>query len=351
MPSLPLGKIGAAVGVAAAAGVTATAVVVGRRLVKNMRELEELAVEADAFGTLHGVPIDVRTDDDVRLSVEVYEHPDPAAPTLVFTHGFALNQQMWHYQRRDLTDLGRLVFWDARGHGDSEAGAPEGDTLERIATDLGEVIDAVAPTGPLILVGHSMGGMSTLLLGGQRPDLYVERVHGVALLSTAASDVRFNGLPRPVAALTRRYGARVASTLARHPAIVERGLSVGDELIMLFTQAYGFGEDASPSLVAFTKQMHATTPLDVVAAMLPGFEHFDATIALDVIRETETVVVVGDSDLLTPPERSEALAETIVGARLVVLARTGHMTPLERPAEVNEEIRALVARALTPSVQ
>jgi pimeloyl-ACP methyl ester carboxylesterase len=350
VPSLPLGKIGAAVGVAAAAGVTATAVVVARQLVKTRRELEELALDAHEFGSLHGVPIDVRTDDDVRLSVEVYEHPDPNAPTLVFTHGFALNQQMWHFQRRDLTDLGRLVFWDARGHGDSEAGDPQSDNLDRIAIDLGQVIDAVAPTGPLILVGHSMGGMATLLLGGQRPDLFVERVPAVALLSTAASDVRFNGLPRPVAALTRRFGPRVASTLARHPALVERGLSVGDELIMVFTQAYGFGEDASPSLVGFTKQMHATTPLDVVAAMLPGFERFDATIALDVIRDTETIVVVGDSDLLTPPERSEALAETIVGAKLVVLPRTGHMTPLERPAEVNEEIRALVARAL-PSPQ
>jgi pimeloyl-ACP methyl ester carboxylesterase len=351
MPSLSVGKIGAAVGVAAAAGVTATAVVVGRRLVKNMRELEERAVEADAFGSLHGVPVDVRTDDDVRLSVEVYEHPDPDAPTLVFTHGFALNQEMWHYQRRDLTDLGRLVFWDARGHGDSEAGPPENANLEQVAADLSAVIEAVAPTGPLILIGHSMGGMATLLLGGRAPDLFVERVRAVALLSTAASDVRFNGLPKPLAALTRRFGPRVANTLARHPAVVERGLSVGDELVMLFTQAYGFGEDASSSMVAFTKQMHATTPLDVVAAMLPGFDEFDATIALAVIRGTETVVVVGDSDLLTPPERSEALAETIVGARLVVLPRTGHMTPLERPDEVNEEIRALVSRGLAPQAE
>src|SRR5690606_31084170 len=82
----------------------------------------------------------------------------------------------------------RLVFYDQRSHGRSSRAAPGHATIDDLATDLAAVIGTAAPTGPLVLVGHSMGGMALLALAGRDPDLFADRVHGVALLSTSANE-------------------------------------------------------------------------------------------------------------------------------------------------------------------
>ena len=114
---------------------------------------------------------------------------DREAPlTIVFAHGFTLSMDSFHFQRRDLGDVARLVFYDQRSHGRSGRSAPENATIDQLGLDLYAVLQAVAPAGPVVLVGHSMGGMTILALADQHPELFGDRVVGVALLATSTGD-------------------------------------------------------------------------------------------------------------------------------------------------------------------
>ena len=130
----------------------------------------------------------VAADDGVALRVE--EIGDASAPmTVVFVHGFCLHMGSWYFQRRDLPDCtdARLVFYDQRSHGRSGRSSTGQCTIDQLDRDLAAVLRTVAPTGPVVLVGHSMGGMAIMALVRQDPELFATRVAGVALISTAAA--------------------------------------------------------------------------------------------------------------------------------------------------------------------
>ena len=137
---------------------------------------------------------------------------------MVFCHGFALTQETWHYQRRDLGDVGRLVFYDQRGHGRSGWGDREHANIDQLGRDLRRVVDAAAPTGPVVLIGHSMGGMTIMALADQAPELFGDRIVGVALLSTSAGKLAEVGFGAPAAIARSGARHRVARTRGRPEA-------------------------------------------------------------------------------------------------------------------------------------
>ena len=153
--------LGAAAGVAvtgAAVGLAAERYAVGRSFRRSGID------DSEPYGELRGRVVPVEASDGTRLHVEV-DGPAPRAKTqppvtVLFCHGLGLTQDSWHFQRRDMSDLGRLVFWDQRGHGRSGRGAPEDATIDQLGDDLHAVLRATAPSGPVVLVGHSMGGMT-----------------------------------------------------------------------------------------------------------------------------------------------------------------------------------------------
>ncbi len=132
----------------------------------------------------------------------------------MLVHGFALDRRTWHFQRRFLAQLAdptvRQVIYDQRSHGRSERAPRASCTIDQLGRDLDAVLRALAPDGPLVLVGHSMGGMTIMALAEQRPELFAERVLGVAFLATSAGEVRSGGLPGTFlsrdAPLTRAVG-------------------------------------------------------------------------------------------------------------------------------------------------
>ncbi|MEU5486018.1 alpha/beta fold hydrolase [Streptomyces mirabilis] len=130
------------------------------------------------------------TSDGAHLAV--YTDGDPDAPvTVVLAHGFLESADAWRVQTRRLAALGhRVVRYDQRAHGNSTAGdAPT--TLQCLGADLGHIITAAAPTGPLVLAGHSMGGMSIMALAARQPHVLVDRRPHVALVSTACTKATF----------------------------------------------------------------------------------------------------------------------------------------------------------------
>jgi pimeloyl-ACP methyl ester carboxylesterase len=329
----------------AAVGLAAERYAVGKSFRGDDREADE------PLGEIHGRLVAVTTTDGVPLHVEVDDPPmggDEPPVTVVFCHGLALDMGTWHYQRRDLGDLGRLVFWDQRGHGESGHGLAENMTIDQLGRDLASVIDATAPTGPLVLVGHSMGGMTIMALADEHPELFEERVIGVALVCTSPgklADVSL-GVPGRAGRALFKLAPRALTALNRRPEVVTRGLSLGADVQFVLTKRYSFATNVPPTFTRFVATMHAHTALDVIAQLMPAFETHDKLLALQVLGGIETLVLGGEKDLLTPPAHSREIAEHVPGAELVILPEAGHMIMLEYYDIVTDLLRDLVVRAL-----
>jgi len=263
---------------------------------------------------------------------------------------FALEMASWHYQWRDLAATSaagdgawRLVFWDQRGHGRSGPLAPEHSTIDWLGRDLRAVIDHVAPDGLVVLVGHSMGGMTIMALADQCPELFGSRVVGVALLATSSGKVAETLLRIP-AFLVKPFRATapvLATSIGKQAHVVEKGRRAGSDLAFLFTRRLAFGSDVGPALVDFVDRMLAATPMDVIAEFLPTFVYHHKLDALAALDDVETLVIVGDRDQVTPVEHSRDIALRLRHSRLVVVPATGHMVMLERPSLVNLHLRTL----------
>ncbi|MEO7981927.1 MAG: alpha/beta hydrolase [Sporichthyaceae bacterium] len=335
----------------AAVGLAAERYAVGRSF-RSAHDLEP----AEPFGELRGTVVPVTATDGVRLRVEVEglaagSRRTPTV-TVVFCHGLALTQDSWHYQRRDLSDLaedgGRLVFWDQRGHGRSARGDAEHATIDQLGKDLFAVLKATAPKGPVVLVGHSMGGMTIMALADEHPELFGERVVAVALIATSPgklAEVTF-GVPAAAGRALRRLAPKALTALNRRPALVARGRSLGADIEFVFTKRYSFATDVPPALVLFVSRMHDQTPLDVLAELFPAFDAHDKLAALDVLNGVETLVLGGEQDLMTPADHSREIVAQVPGAELAILPEAGHLVMLEHHDVVTDHLRDLVERAL-----
>jgi pimeloyl-ACP methyl ester carboxylesterase len=346
---LSLGVGLAAAGVGAALGLAAERVTVGKPL-RPRTDREGRPVDDEHLGALHSPGIRVEADDGTLLHVEVDELPDGADPpfTVVFSHGYALSLDSWHYQRKALRGRYRLVFWDQRGHGRSATGPPDSATIDQIGRDLARVLQAVVPEGPVVLVGHSMGGMTVMSLAEKDPEFFDERVPGVALISTSAGglgQVDF-GMPR-IGPVVQRLAPAAVKALTRTPAgIVERGRRIGSDFEALLVRRYSYASPVPASLVRFTADMIATTRLDVISEFMPTFSTHDKLAALDTLENREVLVMVGDGDLLTPIAHSEEIVHRLPGAEHVVVKDAGHLLMLEHPRIVTMHVIDLVQRSL-----
>ena len=277
----------------------------------------------------------------------------PTPPlTVVFCHGYCLNQDCWHFQRAAFREGLRLVFWDQRSHGRSERSrshlAGEPASIDQLGGDLKAVIDAVAPTGPLVLVGHSMGGMTVMALADQHPELFRERVAAVALLGTTAgswSGVTL-GLPAYGARMLHRVAPGVLKALGRQRDLVERSRRLGSDLTSVVYRKFSFGrEDVDPAVERFAQRLLEATPIDVVAEFFPAFDLHEKTAALAAFRDIPTLVMGGAKDLLTPPRHSQAIAAELPDAELIIVPDAGHLLMLELPDLVNTQLALLLEQA------
>jgi pimeloyl-ACP methyl ester carboxylesterase len=341
------GIFGAAVGVlavGAAAGVAIERMTVGRVRRRAEAEMDAIA----EFGTLRGKPHVVTAADGIELYAETEGDRD-APLTVVLCHGYTLNMDCWHFQRAELREdpAYRVVLYDQRSHGRSGRGAPETSTIDQLGDDLYAVLQELAPRGPVVLVGHSMGGMTIMALADRHPELFGSRVVGVGLLNTSAGKwaTVTLGIPAAGARLVHRVAPGVLRTLGRRAALVEAGRRAARDLVYAFTERYAFDSEVDPLIVRFTDRMISATPIDVIAEFFPAFETHDKLAALPVLDRVPTLVVSGAGDLMAPASHSEAIHEAVAGSELVVVPHSGHLTPLEHPEVVNAALRGLLARA------
>jgi pimeloyl-ACP methyl ester carboxylesterase len=289
----------------------------------------------------------VRTDDGVDLHVE--EDGDGADRlTVVLSHGFTARLAEWDLQRETLRSRARLVLWDQRGHGRSGWTPLTRATIDRTGRDLGQVLDAVVPAGPVVLAGHSMGGMSVMALARQRPELFGSRVVGVFLLATSAGGLVRTGLVGLGVRLMRRLGLLplylgLLQTLA---PLLERFRRRGTAAGRWFTRRYLFGrDDADPEQVRMVQDLLEETPLPVTMAFYATFLEHDESAALPVLGRVPVTVVAATADRLTPVAHGARLAAGIgESAEVVVVPGAGHCVNLTRREVVDAAFLALLDR-------
>lgn len=283
-----------------------------------------------------------------------YEEVGPAdAPlTVVFVHGYTLNLKSFYFQREALRQhFGhgiRMVFYDQRGHGRSEYGKPDRSSIEQLGRDLHTLLGSLVPTGPLVLIGHSMGGMTVLALADRHPELFgTGRVVGAALLATSTGRLASVtlGLPALLAKIRGPLMPLLLRGARRQANLVER--AVGTDIAWVFTRRMSFGsKDVPAATVEFLTNMIAATRIEVIADFYPALMSYDELAALPPLAETRLMIICGDRDMLTPLEHSKAMAEALPKAELIVVPQAGHVALMEHPEIVNEALIRLIESAL-----
>lgn len=329
----------------------AGAVVLAEKLAVGRIRLRPDPAAGEPFGDVRGRPMTVLADDGLPLNVEISGQED-APVTIVFCHGYSLNLDVWYYQRAGLEKTARLVFWDQRSHGRSGRSDPDLVSIDQLGADLNEVLLATAPGDtPVVLVGHSMGGMTVMALADQQPELFGTKIIGVVLISTAASTVDpLTWLPAPLRPAARRAMPSMMTGAAkgRLADVVDWSRQSASDIAFLGTRHLAFGDSrVSPTVVDFLERIIRATPIDVIADFYVALVGHEKRHALKVLGGVPVLVLTGDRDRLVEPSFSDEIASSIRDSELVKIAGAGHVVILERPQEVNEAIAGLVSAALT----
>lgn len=265
----------------------------------------------------------------------------PGVPQLVAAHGWLCTRDAWRPQVTALRDRARIVTYDQPLHGGSSGPDAATPSIDLLGDALLAVVRSATDPGPVVLAGHSMGGMAVLNALRRHGDELADRLAGIVLVSTAAraggpADTFEFGLRR--AARLRGLVGR-AAPLLRHPLGLRLVRAVtrvrGDAAFLVARGSQGSVFD--PGIAAHGLEMvHASGPRAVVDWLGPLL-WLDEEAGLDVAARSPLTLVVGTRDRLTPGALSHRMARR-TGARLVELPGVGHVTPLEAAETVTAVI-------------
>ncbi|MPY77162.1 MAG: alpha/beta fold hydrolase [Actinophytocola sp.] len=299
----------------------------------------------------------VRLSDGAALHV-IRDGPPDADVTVVLAHGYALDHRCWHYLAADLPAAVeqpiQVVSYDQRGHGSSSAATARTATVEQLGDDLAELIEHVA-TGSVVVVGHSMGGLTALALRERHPALFERTdapptVAGLVLLATGAGE--------RAAEARAATGLAVESSACRIPAVINRLMwdlesLLGSALVDLVTDRSHkamvtsmrwslFGDDPHQDDVLLTLRMIRDHWPKTMALFRTALDDYVRHAQLSLPAGTPVIGVAGERDRLVPQQQVAALLDGIADATTFVLPGTGHLIPLEAPALILPRVTAVV---------
>lgn len=271
-------------------------------------------------------------------------------PVIVLVHGWFCNTDMWHYQKKELSDRYRIVCFDLRGHRRSGDAGGQAFSLEDLARDLRCVLESYAPDEPVVLVGHSMGGATILRYLEMFDEEPGGRVSGVALVDTThvpmsqciSGGGALHAIKKPVIQPAFRW-------VATHPGFADRvkGLMTGGSLFLVATRYIGFGSGASLTQMEYIGEMAEKTSVEGAFRAALGMLEQEEDINLDALKDSGIPVLiwVGEKDKLTRPVVSERMCMLLPCSELYVIADTGHPSYMEEHEMFNRVLDRLAAEA------
>ncbi|MBC7304723.1 MAG: alpha/beta hydrolase [Nocardia sp.] len=288
----------------------------------------------------------VVADDGVPIAVRSFGATD-AALTVVFVHGHCLHTESWSFLREHLLRDGdattRMVFYDHRGHGESGHAHHATYTIDQLAADLDAVLRATAPTGPVVLVGHSMGAMVVLAYARLYPAAIGARVAGIGLIAGAAGGITEVGLGR---LLNRHAVTSLQRAVVHAPRVMQASKRLSRWIFApLIREASAGTRRVNPRVAAIATAVLNETALLTMSGFLSSLLDFDEANTLARFGNLPALVLAGSADLMMPFAHSVVLASQLAGAELVRIEGAGHSVILERAEEVAHSITDLIDRA------
>ncbi len=242
--------------------------------------------------------------------------------SIVFLHGVGGSHRAWDEQLRFFAAHGYGAHaWDQPGYGRSPDVEPY-DWAE-IAAALARLIDHL-DDGPVVLVGHSMGGF----VAQEAYARYPERVRALVLAFTSSA---FGGADSRFA---REF-------VAQRLAPLDAGRSMAEVAAALVPTLHGPGAD--PQAVARAQEIMAAVPPQTYRKAIALLATFDRRSLLPQIR-VPTLLLAGSADRVAPASVMRRMAERIPGAEYVELEGCGHLGPMEQPDGFNNTVLAFLRR-------
>lgn len=277
-------------------------------------------------------------DDGARLAVR--EWGPPQGQPVVLAHGWTCATRYWYPQFNALAGQYRMIAYDLRGHGASTSGT-RAFSADVLGDDLAAVVDGVESAESIVLVGHSMGGMSIMSFAGRHRSALSERISGAMLVSTGA-----DRLVSDAALLPWRVRLPFFDALAA--GIIGSSVPVGSSRLNDPAERYvALSRGATAEQVAFCREMLGEVDRHVRGAWGTVLAHLDVRAGLAALR-VPTTVVVGTADRLTPPIHAQRLVNVLAAQGVleesIVIDGVGHMSSIERPHIVNDALVRLRKR-------
>lgn len=243
---------------------------------------------------------------------------ETAAP-IVLHHPLAGNLSIWDEMTALLSKDYRVIRFDARGHGQTQA-TPAPYTFDTLAADTVGLLDHLGIKKAHFL-GLSMGGMVGQFLGLNHADRF-RTLQLTATSSRVPPEARVLWQDRVKTAREKGMPAMVESSLQRWVTDKNR---------------------QNAALVKRIEAMITGTPVEGYAGWCQAIEHLDITSKLNAIK-LPTLVVVGSEDVGTPPAAAKAIHEQIAGSELVIMPDCAHMLCMEDPVTMHAHAKAFLAK-------
>lgn len=252
-------------------------------------------------------------------SVKLYYEEMGAGPeTIVFSHGLLWSHKMFRAQMEYFSDRYRVIAYDHRGQGQSEV-TKNGYDMDTLTHDALAVLNELG-VERCHFAGLSMGGFVAMRMAIRHP----ERMQSLILLETSAQAEPQENVPR----------YRMLNTMVR---LFGAGAVKGPVMKIMFGQSFLQDEDRRDLRQKWARELTANKRS--ITRAVKGVIDRDAVSADQLATiHCPTLIVVGEEDVATVPEKSEYMAEHIPGARLVRIPRAGHTSTVEEPQQVNQAL-------------
>lgn len=242
--------------------------------------------------------------------------------TLVFLHGIGGGRAAWQHQLPFFESRGyKAHAWDAPGYGGRPLAIPY--TFEKVARSLEAVIENLA-TGPVVVIGHSMGGM----IAQEAYALFPEKFSALALTFTSPA---FGGSTSEFA--QQFIDARIKP--------LDLGRTMAEISARLMPTMHGASSD--PGGLMLAAQIMAGVPPETYRKAVAMLTTFDRRALLPHIR-VPTLVLAGSDDMVAPPKMMERMAQKIPGSEYVCLPGCGHLGPMDQPDAFNTALLSFLER-------